>query len=139
MDRIVLFEMSSIYTMLCLPFLQPLPKPLPSGSGNKALVSLHPFTTSSTTLSGQAQTLSFLENQISRCLSLQSTLEYRHWTCTYVQHLVKEDKEVRLREFVSEFVRQQQQSVRCVLGLQHSFLAKEFLSLIASSTKMQRL
>ena len=96
------------------------------------------FPTSSTTLSGRPQTLTFLENQISRCLSLQSTLEYSHWTRTYVQHLVKEDEEDRLREFVSEFVRQQQ-SARCVLGLQRSVLAKEFLSLIASSTKMQRL
>ena len=95
------------------------------------------FPSSSSTLSGRAQTLTFLENQISRCLSLQSTLEYRHWTCTYVQHLLKEDEEERLREFVSEFVRQQQQ--RCVPGLQHSDLAKQFLSLIASSTKMQRL
>ena len=96
------------------------------------------FPSSTSTLSGRAQTLTFLENQISRCLSLQSTLEYRHWACTYVQHLLKEDEEERLREFVSEFVRQQQQQ-RCVPGLQHSDLAKQFLSLIASSTKMQRL
>ena len=94
------------------------------------------FPSTSSILSGRAQTLTFLENQISRCLSLQSTLEYRHWTCIYVQHLLKEDEEERLREFVSEFVRQQQ---RCVPGLQHSDLAKQFFSLIASSTKMQRL
>ena len=67
------------------------------------------FPSSSSTLSGRAQTLTFLENHISRCLSLQSTLEYCHWTCIYVQHLLKEDEEERLREFVSEFVRQQQQ------------------------------
>ena len=96
------------------------------------------FPSSSSTLSGRAQSLTFLENQLSRCLSLQSTLEYRHWACTYVQHLLKEDEEERLREFVSEYVRHQQQ--QCVPALQHcSDLAKKFLELIASSTKMQRL
>ena len=57
------------------------------------------FPSSFSTLSGRAQTLTFLENQISRCLSLQSTLEYRHWACTYVQHLLKEYEEEKLREF----------------------------------------
>ena len=90
----------------------------------------------SSTSSGRSQTLTYLENQISRCLLLQSPLEYRHWTRTYVQHLVSEEEEERLREFVSEFARQ---SMRCVLGVERSLLAKEFLSLVASSTKMQRL
>ena len=111
--------------------------PLSSIQRQASLSLPHPPLASSA-LSGRVQTLVYLETQISRSLSLCSPLEYKHWSRSYVQHLVREEEEERLREFVSELVRPSVAGDP-VLGLQRSALAREYLSLVASSTKLQRL
>ena len=86
----------------------------------------------------QASTLVYLESQISRSLCLESPLEYRHWTQAYVRYLVKESMENRLREFCSQFTAPS----GCdgmVLGLSKQSLLREWLAVVASNTKLQRL
>ena len=95
---------------------------------------------SSSSSAGQSQssTLSYLESQISRSICLHSPFEYQHWTKVYVEYLVKENMEERLREFCSGFMSSVGQG-RMVLGFQRKMLLKNFLVSIASNAKLQRL
>ena len=88
--------------------------------------------------SPQSRTLVYLESQISRCLCLKSPLEYRHWCKVYIQFLVKDNLEGRLREFCSEF------SIPCgrnetVLGFKKTELLQDFLAIVAKNPTFQRL
>ena len=83
-------------------------------------------------------TASFLESQISRCLSLQSSTEYQHWCKAYVKFLVKHCMEERLREFCVQFCRPGAGGQQ-VLGFGTQAMARDFLSVIAGNAKLQRL
>lgn len=89
-------------------------------------------------LPSHRSTLVYLESQISRSLCLQSPLEYKHWTKAYVRYLVKENMESRLREFCTQFTSPTGLD-RMVLGLSKQSLLKEWLVVVASNTKLQRL
>ena len=54
-------------------------------------------------MSAQSSTLSYLESQISRSQCISSPAEYKHWAKAYVQFLVKNTLEDRLREFCGQF------------------------------------
>ena len=86
----------------------------------------------------KSATVLFLESQISRSHSLKSPFEYQHWTKAYVQYLVKEGMEQRLREFCMKFC-QPSEGQSLVLGFQRLVLLKDFLTVIAGNAKLQRL
>lgn len=88
--------------------------------------------------SAKLMTVSFLESQISRSISLKSPFEYQHWTKTYVKYLVKEGLEGRLREFCMQFCGPGV-GLSVVLGFQRQAMLKDFLTLIASNATLQRL
>ncbi len=88
--------------------------------------------------SSQSAVLTFLESQVSRSLTLQSVLEYEHWTKTYVRYLVKEGLEERLREFCLRFTGPCGRD-EMILGFQKRALLKDFLALVAGNPKLQRL
>lgn len=116
---------------------------------------------SSSSLSGSAhqqQTLAYLESQVSRCLCLKSPLEYRHWSRAYVQYLVHNDLEGRLREFCGQFCSPSGlggaggvaggKAVAVgagggaggeVMGFEKLELLREWLGVIAKNHKLQRL
>lgn len=98
-----------------------------------------PFTESLQPLgcgTNQTRTLGYLESQVSRSACLQSLLEYRHWTRCYVKYLVRENLEIRLREFMASFAKPSS----ALLGeVQSCSLTNEFLGEIATNTKLQRL
>lgn len=88
----------------------------------------------------QSSTLAYLESQISRSLQLQSPLEYKHWSKTYVQFLVRNDLEDRVREFCRDFsVPCGQDQGGCVLGYSKGELLRGFLEVISKNAKFQRL
>ena len=84
----------------------------------------------------RAATLSFLESQIVRSYSLKSPCEYQRWSRSYVQFLVKEGLEGRLREFCMQFCRPGE---GLVVGLERGDLLRDFLGVIAGNAKLQRL
>ena len=88
--------------------------------------------------SNQSATLTYLESQISRSLCLQSPLEYQHWTKSYVRYLVRQNLEERLREFCMKFTEPSGHSTM-VLGFQREVLLRDFLAIVASNVKLQRL
>ena len=88
--------------------------------------------------SQSSSTVKYLENQISRSLCLKSPLEYKQWCKTYVQFLVKENLEERLREFCGEFSSPKGHD-EMILGLSKFNLLQEMLSIVAKNTKFQRL
>lgn len=83
-------------------------------------------------------TLTFLEAQISRARCMKSPLEFQYWCKEYVRILVASEMEVRLREFCSRFTSPSGYQ-ELLFGLERSALVKEFLLVIASNTKLQRL
>jgi len=88
--------------------------------------------------SPQSSTLVFLESQISRCLCLKSPLEYQHWCKAYVQFLVKDNLETKLREFCSGFSVPSGKKDR-VLGFLKINLLQDFITIVAKNPKFQRL
>ena len=84
-------------------------------------------------------TVSFLESQISRSVSLHSVVEYQHWCKVYVQYLVKESMEVRLREFCMQYCRPGSVRETTVVGFGIPAMVKDFLPVIAGNAKLQRL
>ena len=90
-----------------------------------------------TSSSAQSCTLTYLESQISRSLCLKSPQEYQHWCKTYVQFLVKDNLEGRLREFCSGFSTPTGRN-EIVLGFCKEKLLQEFLTLVAKNPKFQR-
>ena len=88
--------------------------------------------------SNQSATLTYLESQISRSLCLQSPLEYQHWTKSYVRYLVRQNLEEQLREFCMKFTEPSGHSTM-VLGFQREVLLRDFLAIVASNVKLQRL
>lgn len=86
----------------------------------------------------QRALLGYLESQISRSLSLQSVVEYEHWSKTYVRYLVKESLEDRLREFCLNFATPCGRDAM-VLGLHKKTLLREFLLVVGGNHKLQRL
>ena len=88
--------------------------------------------------SNQSATLTYLESQISRSICLQSPLEYQHWTKSYVRYLVRQNLEERLREFCMKFTEPLGHSTM-VLGFQREVLLRDFLGIVASNVKLQRL
>ncbi len=90
--------------------------------------------------SSVASSLSYLEAQVSRSYLIQSPLEYTHWTTTYVRYLVREEQELRLREFCGQFTTPSgQESEGRVLGLTKQSLLRNFLPIIAGNARLQRL
>lgn len=92
-----------------------------------------------TSLSPLSNTLKHLENQISLSLCLQSPSEYSDWCRAYVQRLVKENKEKRLREFCLQFTAPVRSRDGLILGLRKETLLRDFLTIIADNVKLQRL
>lgn len=95
---------------------------------------LHDIRTSTST---QSCTLTYLESQISRCLCLKSPLEYRHWCKAYVQFLVKDNLEGRLREFCRGFCAPTGRN-EIILGFRKEELLQEFLAVVSKNPKFQR-
>ncbi len=90
--------------------------------------------------SSVAGSLSYLEAQVSRSYLMQSPLEYSHWSTTYVRYLVREEQELRLREFCGQFTTPSgQEGKGQVLGLTKHSLLRNFLSIIAGNARLQRL
>lgn len=86
----------------------------------------------------QPSTLAYLESQISRCLCVRSPAEYKHWSKAYVQYLVKNNLESRLREFCGKFS-VASGDFELVLGFDKMEMLREFLVIIAKNHKLQRL
>lgn len=90
--------------------------------------------------SSTVSTLAYLECQISRSFCVGSPLEYRSWGKVYVQFLVKNNMEERLREFCGKFsgpVGSHEGDL--VLGFSKGELLGGFLAIIAKNPKLQRL
>ncbi|XP_059118424.1 protein HIRA-like [Peromyscus eremicus] len=92
----------------------------------------------------QETTLAYLENQVAAALTLQSSLEYRHWLLLYARYLVNEGFESRLRELCKDLLG----PVHCstgsqwestVVGLRKSELLKELLPILGQNLRFQRL
>lgn len=88
--------------------------------------------------SPQSSTLGYLESQISRSLCLKSLVEYQHWCDVYVQLLVKDNLEARLREFCSSFATPVGKN-ETVLGFSKTKMLRGFLDIIAKNPTFQRL
>ena len=84
-------------------------------------------------------TAAFLESQISRSVLLQSPVEYHQWCKVYVEYLVRECMEVRLREFCMQYCRPGSGGKDVVLGFERREMAKDFLAVIAGNAKLQKL
>ena len=90
--------------------------------------------------SSTTSTLAYLESQISRSLCVRSPLEYRSWGKAYVQFLVKNNMEGRLREFCGKFSGPLgSHEGDLVLGFSRGELLAVFLAIIAKNPKLQRL
>ncbi len=113
-------------------------------------------------LQASASTLTYLESQISRSSYLASPGEYRKWCRAYVQYLVRNGMEDRLREFCGQFsapVSALPPSTtttttttttslggpilggpgELVLGFTRVEMLREFMSMVAKNHKLQRL
>lgn len=79
----------------------------------------------------ESSTLSYLESQLSRCLTLRSSFEYEHWLKCYINYLVEKNMSERLREFCM--------SLDSNNGLYHrKETLQNILSIIATNTGLQR-
>ncbi|XP_062874027.1 protein HIRA [Trichomycterus rosablanca] len=89
-------------------------------------------------------TLSFLENQLSSTLILQSANEYRHWLLIYTRFLVNEGYEQRLRELCKDLLGPVHKSSNTswnptVLGLRKRELLMDVLPVVGQNLRFQRL
>ena len=85
-------------------------------------------------------TLAYLEAQISRCACVGTFVEHRHWGNSYVQYLVKNNMEDRLREFCGKFSEPpSRRGSELVMGFSKEETLREYLAIIAKNPKLQRL
>ena len=135
-------EISEIKTLFELPNKDTLPlnylqhsQTVNNARNDSVGLMLRDIRTSSST---PACTLAYLESQISRSLCVKSPLEYKHWCKTYVQFLVKDNFEERLREFCRRFSAPAGK-YEMILGFHKEDLLREFLAVVAKNPKFQRL
>ncbi|CAG9862092.1 unnamed protein product [Phyllotreta striolata] len=89
-------------------------------------------------------TLSFLESQIMATGVLESSVEYKHWLFTIVNHLLEKGPECRLRVILDDLMGPTHMSAKkpkidTVLGLTKLDLLKEILDIIKTKLPWQRL